>query len=206
MPTNDEVRSVSCPAAFDDVVSRVRTQYPHLSCTVTSDWPKTWAVIEGPLFLSEDLDMPLRNPRMIVTAEATLQTHNLSYQFQTNLLTHSCGHLPEKNEDFFQLLDTLHSSSGYTFCCGLPKDVCTEIQFFNTPGTRSARAWGIPFSRVDHKDCLMWFHPESNSRFSSVRSIRCANCKKLLRYLRKLIRRRKVAAVEQEPTQTSLIQ
>lgn len=201
MPTNDEVRIVS--ADFEDVVARVRTQYPHLSCTVTSDWPKTWAVIHGPLFLREGLDMPLHNPRMLVTdeTEITLQTHNLSYQFQINLLTHSCGQLPDKNEEFFQLLDTLHSSSGYTICNGLPKDVCSEIQFFNT---RNARAWGIPFGRVDHKDCLMWFRPQSQSRF--VRSVRCGNCSKLLHYLRALIRKRKIAAVEQRSTQTSVIQ
>ena len=153
-----------------------------------------WVIVEGSVVVDQTSNRPIHNPRMIIAAEMTSKPSMMSYQFQANLLTLSSGLLPENDHEFYELLDTLHPFCGYAVCCGLPKDVCDELETIQSKNTRK---WGLPFGRVDHYDCLLWFQPLRKAEVN-----RCCQCTKLLHYLQSEIKRRKRVTVEQKALRT----
>lgn len=114
------------------------------------------------------------------------------------MVTTSSGQLPQELEEFIHLLDTLHPSSGYTICGGIPKEIGLELKSFVS---KNARVWGFPFDRVDHKACSLWFRPLSISPIPTCSAI-CFSCSKLLRYFRKEITRCKRVIPEQKDNRT----
>ena len=72
-------------------------------------------------------------------------------------------------------------------CQGLPSQVSSQMTF----KTKSARFWGIPFGRVDHRDCPLWFVAVSATGLSSVRVHRCDKCSNLMYYLQREANKRK---------------
>ena len=103
---------------------------------------------------------PVLNPRMIVSAPYTIDTPEtaVTYSFEahfTPLLTRFMR-TEEDRSCFFNQLDTLLPDSGYHLCPGVPTVLASQLS-----GTsKNARKWGMPFNRVDHAECPLWYRTD----------------------------------------------
>ena len=136
---------------------------------------RTWGIIRGGIGIEPNTQTPLHNPRIVICLESN---SSVTFKFEATYVPLVCGHLPEDNERFHELVQTLLPGSGYFLCQGLPSDVASLMVY----DTKSARKWGLPFGRVDHKECPMWLRIESTAR-SSERE-RCEKCSKLMYYVK----------------------
>ena len=79
--------------------------------------------------------------------------------------------------------------SGYKICPGLTD----EIKF----KTKNLREWGVPFSRMDSRTCLLW-HIPCNLRRPTGDPLRdvCAPCRRLKHDLDRLAKRNEALSEE----------
>ena len=83
----------------------------------------------------------------------------MSHWFQSSLkfciyIPIVSGYVPADNIHFHQLLKGLLPKSGYFMCQGVPVESSSQMTY----KTKSARFWGMPFGRVDYKDCPLWLN------------------------------------------------
>ena len=145
-------------------------------------------IIHRGLRIESNSPTPLHNPRAVIYSQSdSLVTFKLEAMFVPQVE----GHLPEDNTRFHEVLQTLLPASGYFLCPGLPNDVASLLTF----DTKSARRWGLPFGRVDHKDCLLWVKVASSSK---GQPLRCEKCTNLMYYVRRAARKRRSMSAEQK--------
>ena len=80
-------------------------------------------------------------------------------------------------------------NSGYIICQGLPSDLVSAMSY----DTEKLRKWGLPFNRLDHEECLMWFRLGD-----SQKSQRCERCSYLTYYLTRKIKQQSLITTEQK--------
>ena len=113
---------------------------------------------------------------MVITSENEAL---ISFKFEALYTTLVAGLLPANLDRFHILVKSLLQDSGYFMCQGIPPDVSFMMSFT----TKSARIWGLPFGRVDHKDCPMWLTAIPTGTSSSTGVQRCDKCTNLMYYI-----------------------
>ena len=141
------------------------------------------------MYMEPNIQTPLHNPRMVICSEGD---QSVMFKFEATYISLLSGQLPEDSERFHELVKTLLPGSGYFLCSGLPADVASMLTY----ETKSARKWGLPFDRVDHKECLMWLNTDSAPGSSRKQPQRCHKCSQLMYYVRRESRKRALLSAE----------
>ena len=98
-----------------------------------------------------------------------------------HFVTSHCGMVSDPMFEY--LLQTLLPGSNYCLCAGLPESVGERLNFF----VKNARKWGLPFNRIDHEHCKLWF-PFERETSQLRREPTCEPCTKLLHYAKRRIK------------------
>ena len=101
---------------FDDVIGAIKSRYPPLSAEVAVHDGRTWGIIRGGIGIEPNIQTPLHNPRIVVCSESN---SSVTFKFEATYVPLVCGRLPEDNERFHELVQTLLPGSGYFLCQGL---------------------------------------------------------------------------------------
>jgi len=176
---------------FDDTVKNVASLYPQLTVEVGVHDHKKWGVIQGGLGIEPNSQTPLHKSRAVICSDSDSL---VTFQFEVLFIPQVCGRLPDDNEKFHEILQTLLPGSGYFLCQGLPSEVASLM----TCNTKSTRRWGLPFNRVDHKECPLWMKAASPSTSSQLQLQRCEKCTKLMYYVRRAEKRKQSVTPEQK--------
>ena len=113
------------------------------------DGEKTWGIIVGEPMIETNMQTPMHTPRMVINA---VDESLVSFKFEVLYTPIVSGYVPADNIRFHQLLKSLLPESGYFMCQGIPVESSSQMTY----KSKSARFWGMPFGRVDHKDCPLW--------------------------------------------------
>ena len=118
----------------------------------------------------------------------------VSFKFEVLYTPVASDYVPADNIRFHQLLKSLLPKSGYFMC----QVILVESSSQMTYKTNSACFWGVPFGRVDHKDCPPWLIAVIVTGLSSARFQRCDKCSKLMYYVRKEANKWKLVTPKQK--------
>ena len=175
---------------FDDTVTKVVSLYPQLTVEVGVRDCKKWGIIHGGIRIEPNSQTPVHNPRAVISSGGNSL---VTFKFEAMLLPQVSGHLPEDNERFLEVLQTLLPGSGYFLCQGLPSEVTSLMTY----DTKNARRWGLPFGRIDHQECPLWVKEASSSTSPHGQPQRCEKCANLMYYVRRQEKKRKLMTPEQ---------
>ena len=152
---------------------------------------RTWGIIRGGIGIEPNIQTPVHNPRIVICLESN---SSVTFKFEAMYVPLVCGRLPEDDGRFHELVQTFLPGSGYFLCQGLPSDVASLL----VNDTKSARKWGLPFGRVDHRECPMWLKVDSTARSSQrVKPQRCEKCSKLMYYVKREAKKRSSVTPDQ---------
>ena len=153
---------------------------------------KKWGIIQGGLGIEPNSLTPLHRSRAVLCSDSDSL---VTFKFEVMFVPQVSGRLPEDNERFHGLLQTLLPGSGYFLCQGLP----SEVASLTTCNTKTTRRWGLPFNRVDHQECALWLKVTRSpwSTSSQVQLQRCEKCTKLIKYVKRAEKRKKLVTPEQ---------
>ena len=170
--------------AFKRVVEDTKSRCKSLLATQFLDECAQWAIFERccPTATSSPLATrnPVRNPRMIIHANHQ-SPDDVMFRFEVHFVTLHCGMVSDPMFEY--LLQTLLPDSNYCLCAGLPESVGEQLNFF----VKNARKWGLPFNRIDHEHCKLWF-PFVKETSQLRREPTCELCTKLLHYANRRIK------------------
>ena len=164
---------------FSALLPSIQNKKPSLCVKeCCEDDTKCFAIIDRGLSLNSLLSTPISNPRMILTMalDPKRDTVETTYTFEAHFEPIKSGKVGDGQ--FNELIESLHPSSTYYLCEGIPQDVACNVTF----DAKNLRKWGFPLHRTDHTQCLMWFHLEKvplNLKYG----VRCTFCSKLYHYL-----------------------
>ncbi len=141
--------------------------------------------------MEPNLQTPLYSSRMVITSE---NETSISFKFEVLFTTIVSGIIPANLNHFHDLVNSLNPDSGYFVCQGVPRDVSALLMNCTT---KSACTWGLPFGRVDHKECPLWLMaiPVAGS---SMGIHRCDSCTQLTDYVVREAKKRKRITPEQK--------
>ena len=128
---------------------------------------------------------------MVITSENEAL---ISFRFEALYTTLAAGFLPANLDRFHILAKSLLQDSGYFMCQGIPPDVSFMMSFT----TKNARIWGLPFGRVDHKDCPMWLMAIPTGTSTSTGVQRCDKCTNLMYYIAREAKKQQKVTPEQQ--------
>jgi len=170
--------------AFKQVVEDTKSRCKSLLATQFMDEYTQWAIFERccPTATSSPLATrnPVRNPRMIIHANHQ-SPDDVMFRFEVHFVTLHCGMVSDPMFEY--LLQTLLPDSNYCLCAGLPESVGEQLNFF----VKNARKWGLPFNRIDHEHCKLWF-PFARETSQLRREPTCELCTKLFHYANRRIK------------------
>lgn len=173
----------SSTTQFNQLVSRLNTQYPSLLVTTVKDsTDASWAVIEGTMTTNSPFSSPVRNPRMVIHAPVDAQ--DITFRFEVHFMTICSGNV--KDESFSEHLQSMIPDSGYFLCSGLPEHLAVNLTF----EIKQVRKWNSPFTRIDHRECRLWFRPKHIPACNLKYSMACDKCMKLRHYVSTELKRR----------------
>ncbi len=93
-----------------DVVENVARLYPQLTVEVGVHDRRNWEIIQGGIGIEPNSQTPLYNPRAVTCSDSDSL---VTCKFEAMFLPEVCGRLPEDNEYFHEVLQTLLPGSGY---------------------------------------------------------------------------------------------
>ena len=132
-----------------------------------------------------DCNTLLCGPHLIIKAK---EHSSLSFTFEVLHTTISNGSIPSDSTRFKVLAESLLPCSGYLLCTGIPTSIALSNKFL----TKSARTWGFPFNRYDHKECAMWF------KSNGVSTSRCEKCTNSMYYMKREAKKQEASISAQD--------
>lgn len=130
----------------------------------------------------------------------TVDSHDCSIHYKWQVLFNTVLEGSYNESVLRKHLDELRPQSGYVLCPGL-KEYPEEIRF----KTKNLRQWGLPFNRIDSKDCHLWHIPH-NIHHPTGDELRdtCKSCRLLYHDIKQLMKLKDGVSAEKKSTRLSI--
>ena len=109
------------------------------------------AIVHWKAEMEMSINSPIHTPRMTLNSE---NETTVNFKFEVLFVVIASGVLPDDQNHFDELINSMSPESGYFVCQGIPYSMNTIMAF----QTKSVRKWDLPFQQLDHKECKIYIN------------------------------------------------